>query len=141
MPTLNGWRGAGLLVIALASCAGRGVRYTLILPEDLPAGIYDLSIGGLVIRVLGVLWFVAAALGVWCAFRVRDLPGIFALAFMHALWAVALALGWLFDSGDWLSPLTSLGYFGLIVCWSRMVNPPSADVDVEQLLAESRGGE
>lgn len=136
---LNGWRGAGLLVISLASAATRGYRYTFDVPDRLPAGLADLSFGGLIIQGLGGLWFLAAALGVWSAFRLHDLVGVFALSFMHALWAAALFLGWLFAGGDWLAPLNTVGVFGLLVCWSRMVNPPSSDV--EELLEQRAGGE
>lgn len=136
---LNGWRGAGLLFISLASAATRGYRYTFDVPDQLPAGLAGLSFDGLVIQGLGALWFLAAALGVWSAFRLHDLVGVFALSTMHALWAAALFLGWIFLDGDWLSPVTTFGVFGLLVCWSRMVNPPRADV--EELLERRAGGE
>ena len=141
MPRLNGWRGAGLLFASLASCLTRGFRYTFDVPRNLPAGIDDLSLGGVLIQALGVAWFIAAGVGVWSAFRLADLPGVFALAFMHALWCAALTLGWLFGPGDWLTPVTTLGVFGLIVCWSRMVNPPSNAEVIEDLLTERRSSE
>jgi hypothetical protein len=140
MPRLNGWRGAGLLFAALASCLPRGFRYTFDLPHTLPAGIDSLSLGGVLIQVLGVMWFIAAGVGVWSAFRLRDLSGVFAIAFMHALWAAALFLGWIFEAGDWLSAANTFGIFGLIVCWSRMINPPT-QVDIEELLSHRAGGE
>jgi len=134
---LNGWRGAGLLFVALASCLTRGYRYALQSPGPLPAGIADLSFDGLLIRFLGALWLLAGVVGIWSAFRLHDRPGVFALAFMHALWSAALVLGWLFGPGDWLSAVTTFGTFGLIVCWSRMVNAPRGDV--EELLSHTGG--
>ena len=141
-PRLNGWRGAGLLFLGL-TCLARGWRYAVAIPHPLPSGLEALSIGGAIIRVLGALWFLAAILGIWSAFRLRDLAGVFALAFMHALWSAALLLGWLFYDGDWLSPWTTLGVFALIVCWSRMVNPPSKvpPDELEHLLEERRSSE
>lgn len=120
---LNGWRGGGLLIMAVASLF-RGWRYAIDLPHRLPPGIAELSFAGQAIRLLGVLWFAAALLGIWSAFRPRDRLGIFALAFMHALWAAALALGWLLFGGTLIPAVSTTGVFGLIVCWSRMVNPP-----------------
>jgi len=134
---LNGWRGAGLLFVALASCLTRGYRYAIQSPDLLPAGIQALSFDGLLIRFLGVLWLFAGVLGIWSAFRLHDRPGVFALAFMHALWSAALLLGWLLDAGDWLAAITTFGTFGLIVCWSRMVNAPR--VDIEELLSHPGG--
>lgn len=140
MPRLNGWRGAGLLFASLAFCLPRGFRYTFDVPDNLPAGLDSLSFGGLLIQTLGVMWFITAGIGVWAAFRLHDLPGVFAIAFMHALWAAALFLGWLLEAGDWLSAATTFGAFGLIVCWSRMINPPTT-VDIEELLSHRAGGE
>lgn len=132
MPRLNGWRGAGLLFLGL-TCLARGWRYTFAVPDPLPAGLDTVSLGGTIIRLLGVLWFGAAVLGVWSAFRLDDRLGVFALASMHAAWSAALFIGWLFEAGDWLSAYTTLGVFALIVCWSRMVNAPT-DVDIDALL-------
>lgn len=120
---LNGWRGAGLLIMAAASVF-TGWRYTFDVPRHLPPGIEELAVGGLVIRWLGACWLIAAVLGAVAAFRLRDRAGIFALAFMHALWAAALVIGWAWFGGDWLPAISTVGVFGLIVCWSRMVNPP-----------------
>lgn len=124
---LNGWRGAGLLILGL-SCLFRGWRYTFDVPYNLPPGIEQLSMAGVITQWLGIGWFVAAVLGVVSAFHHRDRVGIFALAFMHALWAAALMFGWAWFGGPLLYAVTTLGVFGLIVCWSRMVNPPRADV-------------
>ncbi len=140
MPRLNGWRGAGLLFVSLASCLTRGIRYTFDVPHPLPAGIDSLSLGGAVIQGLGALWLITAAVGIWAAFRLHDLAGVFAIAFMHGLWTAALFLGWVLEAGDWLSAANTFGIFGLIVCWSRMVNPPSR-VDIEELLSHRTGGE
>lgn len=127
---LNGWRGAGLLIIG-ASSAFRGWFFAFDPPRHLPPGVEQLSWSGAAIHWLGVLWLVAAVLGGWSAFRRRDRVGIFAMAFMHALWAAALVIGWTVYGGGWLDAITTAGVFGLIVCWSRMVNPPSQEaIDV-----------
>lgn len=127
---LNGWRGAGLLIMAVASVF-RGWRYAYQPPRHLPPGVEQLSWSGAAIHWLGVLWLIAAALGAWSAFRLHDRLGIFALAFMYALWSAALFIGWIGFDGSWLPPITTAGVFGLIVCWSRMVNPPRPEaVDV-----------
>lgn len=124
---LNGWRGAGLLIMGLTSLF-LGWRYAIDLPSRLPPGIAELSFAGATIRGLGVAWLVAAALGMWSAFRPRDRPGIFAMAFMWALWSAALFLGSIFYGGSSTAAVVTAGVFGLIVCWSRMVNPPPPEV-------------
>lgn len=136
---LNGWRGGGLLIMAVSS-AFRGWFFAFDPPRRLPPGVAQLAWANGTIRGLGALWLVAAVLGGWSAFRVHDRLGIFALACMNAMWAAALVIGWFVYGGGWLDAITTAGVFGLIVCWSRMVNPPRPEA-IEVLEAREQARE
>lgn len=134
---LNGPRGSTLLAAAWL-CALHGIAYTPLSsgPLMLPRGLEAVS-EFVPLVAYGVLWFIAAALAVFGAFRARsgrqrdhaDAWGFGAVASMFAGWGVAYLGGWVAAVADgepsrsWITGGLYIALAVIVAASARMTNP------------------